>query len=193
MNQHQFTKALVRDLLERRHDRDWTIQGFGMLRTYFGDDLRLAVWDSHFRVPDVSLIHDHVWCFKSLIVAGALHNQRYIERPDPTPQNMTYQRMTIRPGEGTIPLTEEATTFLERSLREDYTEGDTYIQRAEEIHASYPADGTVTLVERHRTQGGDAARVFWPVGGYWVSAEPRKATRAEIDDICQRSLGAWFL
>ena len=53
-----FTRALIRNVLEDSN-REWTIQGFGFLRTYFGPAdkpkmYRLNLWDGRFAVPNVS-------------------------------------------------------------------------------------------------------------------------------------------
>src|SRR6185503_17239495 len=75
-------RRLVRDVLETPHDRIWTLQGFGMLRTYLGDDMnmRLHVWDARHAAPNVSSIHNHPWGFTSLILSGEMENVLYQTR-----------------------------------------------------------------------------------------------------------------
>jgi hypothetical protein len=56
---HSFLKAVVERVLRLPGDRAWTVQGFGMQRTYVGpvDDpkgFRLNVWDSRLTVSGVS-------------------------------------------------------------------------------------------------------------------------------------------
>src|ERR1039458_5729288 len=93
-----FLKPLVRHTLDDVNV--WTVQGFGFLRTYFGPPdapkrFRLNLWDSHFTVPDVSIIHDHPWHFTSIVIAGQLFNNRYIVEPD----GQTHHFTTIKTGE----------------------------------------------------------------------------------------------
>lgn len=61
-----------------------------------------------------------------------------------------------------------------------YGLGCFYEQRARDIHASYPEDGTVTIISRHFHENTEHARVFYPIGTEWVSAEPRPATYEEV-------------
>lgn len=46
---------MVQDVLEQPHRREWSLQGFGMLRTYLSFDMRLNIWNRQFRIPNVSL------------------------------------------------------------------------------------------------------------------------------------------
>lgn len=189
-----FLKPLVANVLQDEQRR-WTIQGFGFLRTYFGPDekpkrYRLNLWDHRFTVPDVSTIHDHPWDLKqSLIVAGRMQNQRYTLADwgaDPT-----HHFTTIRTGEGGG-LERDAVKLatLVPKLREIYDPGETYSQKADEIHETIFDDGTVTLNER--VGDTEHARVFWPYGTEWVDAIPREATRTEVADAVLASLRRWF-
>jgi hypothetical protein len=65
------------------------------------------------------------------------------------------------------------------SASEVYDAGDSYSQRADEIHETDALDGTVTIIRRHRT-GVDTARIFWPAGQEWGDALPRPATWDEL-------------
>jgi hypothetical protein len=75
---------------------------------------------------------------------------------------------------------------------ESYGEGATYTQRATEFHASFPLDGTVTIIEREFLDDTEHAHVFWPRDTEWVSAEPRKAYPREVTDICENALRTWW-
>lgn len=183
------TKRLVRHILENADKFEWSLQGFGMLRTYFGEDLRLHIWDSSFAVDEVSTIHDHPWDFVSTIVAGAIKNQRYTI--DPTGQEWQKQLIVCGPGghsEGTtepVPLLAQEPEF--------YVAGDNYFQSADELHESVPEDGTVTVIHRNFSRSDrDLATVCFPVGQEWVSAEPRPAHQREVATICGRALKLWF-
>jgi len=60
-----------------------------------------------------------------------------------------------------------------------------------EIHQTQHDEGTVTIMRKHPTWN-ESARVFWPAGTQWVSAEPRAATAAEVHDITSNALQRWF-
>jgi hypothetical protein len=75
---------------------------------------------------------------------------------------------------------------------ETYGEGETYDEKAEEVHMSSPEDGTVTIVTRHFKEDRDHAWVYWQTEE-WNSAEPRPATDVEVADICSTSLQRWFV
>lgn len=197
-----FTKPLVHKILSDWDAYDWTVQGFGFLRMYFGPRenkkrYRLNLWDSRFTVPHVSTIHDHPWHFNSIIVAGVFCNQRYrVERDRPIgggPSAATHHFTTIRTGEGggmeQSPI-ENALLIPEQP--ELYGPGDTYHQDANEVHETIFKDGTVTLNERTPLPDGDHARVFWPVGTDWVDAEPRPAELSEVKAAISSCLERWF-
>jgi len=174
---------------------EWTVQGFGFLRTYFGPPeapkrFRLNLWNSRFAVPNVSTIHDHPWHFKSVIVAGFFCNVRYR-----VCNGLTHHFTTIRTGEGggmeKSPIMNAA---LQAQRPELYSPGDMYFQEASEIHETLFVDGSVTLNERTPRADGDGehARVFWPYGSNWVDALPRAATRDEVAEAVSHSLKEWF-
>jgi hypothetical protein len=179
--------------------REWTAQGFGFLRTYFGPDetpkkFRLNLWDSRFGVKNVSTIHDHPWDFKSLIVAGKFFNQRYrmtwVSPPDVFPYP-SHSFATIKTGvDSGLEKSDTSNCVLERMALEPYLPGDTYGQIADEIHETIFKNGTVTLNER--VGDTEHARVFWPFGTDWVDAKPRPATRAEVTEAVSYSLREWF-
>lgn len=183
------TRSLAMSILMSPNDRDWTLQGFGMLRTYLPGDVRLHVWDSRYRVENVSLIHDHPWDFESLIVAGQITNTRY-QICGPA-YGQKFMCREIRPGEGLVPLTTDRPCVLSANPPEILAVGNRYRQRANEIHASEHVDGTVTIVQRRRV-GEDKARVFFHEQLGFVSAEPRKATVDEVYTICKQALEMHF-
>jgi hypothetical protein len=189
-----FIRAAVKTMLEHPEIfDDWTVQGFGMMRCYipgpvYNKQFRLNIWDGALTVPGVSIIHDHPWDFKSLIVNGEFENVRYVEdyyNGDP------HNCMTIVTGEVGGPVGLSGMANLRVSSHEHYKTGDTYQQEAKEVHASYPADGAVTLNERTRVGDGEHARVFWPVGTEWGDAIPRKATPVEIERTTRLALEKW--
>ena len=209
MNDFNATKLLVKSILERATNFEWSLQGFGMLRLYLSPEVRLHVWDDRYAVTYVSTMHDHPWDFWSRVIGGKLDNQRYelfsVILPSWTPpkgqedqyMHMMMQKIRCGVGGGLVKacMTEdEAQPVVLRKLHREgpWTAADYYHQKAEEIHVSTPARGTVTIVERHFKADTEHARVFWPRGQEWVSAEPRKATQEEIKAITHYSLERWF-
>lgn len=183
-------RALVMQTLTEPRRHEWTLQGFGMLRTYLPDGWRLHVWNDAYQVPGVTLLHDHPWHFESLVIVGCLMNQRYHEGDRMQPA--THMQRTIKPGIGLQVLEDDKPVVLQATgAAETYLEGEIYAQRADEIHSTRAMPGTVTLVRRTRV-GADVARSFYPANGQWVSGEPKVATADEVLAICGQSLKTWF-
>ena len=184
---HAFTKDVLLRATCNPTARDWSVQGFGMLRTYFGPNkrYRLNVWDSALAMPLCSIIHDHPWKFRSLILGGSFENVRYNVENRLRP---THEWQVIRTGPGGGPDGDRGEIALHPLWAEQYGPGDVYEQEPSEIHASYYVDGTVTINDRTYLPDGDHARVFWPVGSEWVDAMPRAATKREIQRTCDHAL-----
>jgi len=167
---------------------EWTLQGLGMLRTYFGQSLRLHVWDSRYSVG-ASEMHTHPWDMESFVVVGGITNIRYGPGLDEIP-NFWEQKIKCGAGGGLEGSPKKV------SLREFSPQlikpGETYKQEAWEIHTSHPHDGTVTLVQRTFKDDVDRAYVYWPLNQEWISAEPRSATPDEVAAILSWSLEEWF-
>jgi hypothetical protein len=171
-------RALIRPILEAPLYYEWTVQGFGMLRTYIDRDKvwRLNVWNKALAVPNVSTIHNHPWHFESWIIAGQFTNRRYLERASGTAYNVA----TIKTGEGGGMRSQPVAVNLRSMGDEMYQPGQRYAQRADEVHESFYTNGCVTLNKRLRVADGEHARVYWPAGTDWVDAEPRVATEDEV-------------
>lgn len=185
-------KPLVKAILEHPHDHEWTLQGFGMLRTYLAPEVRLHIWDDRYKVRNVSVIHDHPWDFDSYIVAGTVFQRRYSIHTVQGIWTEPYMMQTIACGVGGGPCGSPEEIYLSPAKLETYNEGESYTQKAAEIHNSLPMRGTVTIIERRFQEDTEHAHVFWPVGYEWVSAEPKAATKREINDITKLSLEIWF-
>jgi len=189
----EFIKPLVATIL-RDKTREWTVQGFGFLRTYFGPPetpkmYRLNLWNNKFTVPNVSTIHDHPWDFKSLIVAGEFANQRYDMEINSS--NPTHSFTIIKTGEGGgLSKSPIQVCQLYPQTPEIYKAGDNYAQTADEIHETKFQDGSITL--NKRVGDTEQARVFWNYGTDWVDAIPRKATPDEIKYAVTNALERWF-
>lgn len=184
-------KVLVKAILEHCESYTWSLQGMGLLRMHFGDGskYRLHVWDSRYRTPGVSMIHDHLqWNFESKIIAGHLKNQRYAETPLP---GTSYMKRTLKAGYGCEFVDEAQKTYLVALRPEWYNEGSVYFQKGNEIHETDAEDGTVTFLIKEQL-GNELARVFWKTGEEWGSAEPKPAERYQVRDITQNALKRWF-
>lgn len=174
------TESQINDILAHPLDHEWTLQGFGMLRMYLdpGQVERLHIWDTGMAVADVSTIHDHPWDFTSRIVRGSLVNERFVI--DDRTIGMAMSMAKIKTGEGGGLIGAPEPVRLVSRKQETYHAGDTYSQLAPEFHESLPAPGTVTVITRSFHADRDTATVCWREGD-WVSAEPRPATREEIE------------
>lgn len=180
-------RATARFLLQNAARFEWSLQGLGMFRLRIDESTRLHIWDLRFRTPGASPIHDHLqWSLRSVVLSGCIRNVRYVEDVDGPPFNC----VTLKAGYGCHFLGEPKQTRLWQGKEEVYAAGMQYIQRPEEIHETIPEDGTVTVVRQQRT-GTDGARVFWPAGEKWGSAEPRQATRVEVEEIVAHALKLW--
>ena len=203
---YQHLREFIRGVLRHHHFYKWTLQGFGMLRTFpFPDnqEVRLHVWSKAHQVPGVSTIHNHPWDFSSTVVSGELTNVLYgVARASKTLYDkltleqqggFSHERQDLRCGEGGgligVPTPVRLVEVGRATYTSDWTH--TYMQTAEAIHESRPQDGTVTLVARKFRENRDIARVFWPAGLAWISAEPREATPAEVEAIVENALEKW--
>lgn len=87
-------------ILENPLIHEWSLQGMGMLRLFLPNNSRLHIWDSRYRAPNVSMIHDHLqWGLTSSILAGSLVNRIYKEVEPP--EGQLYNHVLLKPGYGT--------------------------------------------------------------------------------------------
>jgi hypothetical protein len=178
-------RATTRFILTHAEELEWSLQGLGMLRLHMGNNTRMHVWDLRHAFPGASPIHDHLqWGLASTIVSGRMTNYRYFEDPAGDP----YDWVTLKAGYGCHFMGAVQRMRLRRGGGEIYLPGDSYSQRPNEIHWSVPDNGTVTVMRKEPTADGESARVFWPAGTEWGSAEPRRATLAEITAITSHAL-----
>jgi hypothetical protein len=186
-------RCLVKSVLMNPLSAQWTVQGFGMLRTYLPftpnpKRFRLNVWNADLAVLGVSTIHDHPWDFTSWIINGAFRNIRFTEdhfSGDP------FKFMTIKCGEDGCAMSDPSMVRLRAFPTEHYVAGDIYHQAANEVHTSDYDQGTVTLNDR--VGDTEHARVFWAdePKGYWVDAKPRPATGGEVIRTTNLALQGW--
>lgn len=178
-------------------DREWTLQGLGMLRTYLDEErvYRLHIWSPAHAVENVSGLHTHPWDFRSTVIVGSVNNVLFMRTPNASLDAegvLDMQQLRIKCGEGACSVSDPERVRLMRRPSIRWKEGESYFERAEEIHLSVPENGTVTIIERTFGQDVDHAYIFYPSGEQWVSAEPRKATPQEVRDICELALRKWF-
>ena len=199
------------NILTRPLEREWSVQGLGMMRTYLSERDRLHIWHSSLAVDGATQLHDHPWNFSSQIWFGGIKQIRYADNDGAsrdlymnnttTPhlvvnldaKSETYMKQKILCGEGGCTMGEAEEIELSEGTLEIYYAGQTYPQLSHEIHKTMPFDNTVTIINRELQplQPRDHAHVFIPKGAEFVSAEPRPATRAEILFITREVLHAY--
>jgi hypothetical protein len=182
-------KALVLYLLQLAVHRnlplaDITVQGFGLLRIRVSPDVRVHVWHSLLRYPNVSEIHDHEqWAFTSTIFSGLLMNTRFTV-VESAPGALACHGARIQTGMGGGLKDSLPDAWLLPCTPEAYVAGGTYRQEPNELHVTMALDGTVTAIEQER-KDTETARVYWPRGrdSRWGTAEPRAAEWPEIEQV----------
>jgi hypothetical protein len=200
------TRDDVHELLWREWKfLEWQVQGFGMLRTYLGGpgETRLQIWDQRLAAVGNSAIHDHPWDFTSKIIAGTMINQRY-RRPgldgffyggSTTSLARHYKERIITPGVAGGASEEIRDVFLMEGPIEVYSAGEQYSQTWDELHLSRYVQGTVTVIQRHRTRGEDKASSIWPADNDvpWSFYESRPAGITEVRTVIDSCLRMWWL
>lgn len=158
-------------ILEKPLDVEWSLQGFGMLRTYVSKSDRLHVWDSRFRARGVS---------------GVVANRRYVAGP-PNPEGAGHllSRLVCGPGGGLVGMPSPCHLLSNGGPPEVYPAGCRYRQNAAELQETNALDGTVTLVRREFLGA-------WLIATEWGTAEPRPASREEVLAIVGGAVRFWM-
>lgn len=164
------------------------VQGLGLLRLSIGDNLRLHIWDKALEYPGVSKMHTHSWDLTSYVVCGELRNQRFIE----VSRGIPHWRRRLRCGVGCEWVGPAEVVFLRSMPIETYRHGQTYTQKADEIHVTDAVPGTITLMNRQYDGPAGEANIYWPILEEWGTAEPREATQAEVAGTISKSLRLLF-
>lgn len=186
-------RAQIKEMLENHERYAWSLQGLGLLRLHIRDDLRLHIWNHEYAYPGASPIHDHLqWHLSSFVVAGHIENTRYVEVDARDPAGFLFNKRTIQAGYGCHFTDEEQRCYLKKLPAELYNPGDSYQQQNTEIHWTKAAPGTVTLMHKIPATDGKAARIFWPYGTEWGTAEPRVAMVREVEEILGQCLQEHF-
>lgn len=100
----------------------------------------------------------------------------------------THMMQSLITGEGGGLVGKPEAVYLTAYPTEVYRAGERYYQRNTEVHETEFDGGTVTVLQRNLGGAGEKARVFWPLGESWVSAEPRPATLQEVAFLTQKAL-----
>lgn len=189
MDNFGLVKELVKPIIDDPFvdDRQWSLQGLGMLRTYIGDSFRLHIWIDDFRYPGVSTIHTHPWDFDSLVISGHVRNTRYLEAE----YGEGFRRQKILCGEGGCLVSDPEGVVLVKCETENYYPGQKYTQETHEIHESDPANGTVTIIDRSVPSGSDPDHAYVYFRGDWVTTEPRPATEDEVMKAIEAASRMW--
>jgi hypothetical protein len=97
-------RAAVHMVMRLGTKLEWTVQGFGMMRTYLDEAkrYRLNIWDPDLRVAGCSIIHNHPWHLTSLICSGTMMNVRYLEDLENVAKN--FLGIRLKTGEGGGPV-----------------------------------------------------------------------------------------
>lgn len=194
------TKLFVGAILKAERN-GWSRQGLGMLRLYLDPErvYRLHVWDSCLRNPDVSPMHTHPWDLESTIIAGVYQQRRYkvprlVDLGRSDIRTATFNKVRIQCGEGACTKEEPTKVELQLCDVETVLEGQTYTQSKDEIHESFPLNGTVTLTRRTFHPDREHADIYWPGNGPWIDAKPEivPADSPTLKQVLERSLASWF-
>ena len=175
-------QALVRTILEHAADYAWTMQDIGLLalRLDTRREYRLHVWAPTYSVGEPP-IHDHPFDFASTVIVGEMTNIRYDREPlrhRVRPRAvLTIERETPRRTD-TVRLSGAATTLAA---------GDSYHQRAHELHASRQTPGTVTIIRMAFTEVPELA-VCSQTGMDWVSDRSHPASPEQVEQITATAL-----
>lgn len=175
---------LVRRMLDNPNQFQWSVQGLGMLRAYINERLRLHIWSPSDAVENVSVIHDHPWHFTSQILWGSVKNILY----SIVEGEATHHEVRIKCGAGSCVVSDKSDVKLMIHSNQLYEAGDIYSQKGYWLHESQPEDGTVTLIEREFLGDSEHAMVYFPRNTEWVSAEPRPATKEEVEKYVTQAL-----
>ena len=174
---------IVKNVMENPFNYEWELQGFGMLRTYIGENTRLQIWLKEFIVPNVTDVHTHPWDFTSYIYQGRITNYIFHESDTPRPyldRYEEYDRCLILTGENAF-VHERNKVFLKIQDKVVYNKGKFYSHKKSIPHRISFMDGTITILRKSNIQEDSLAYSYVKgVDNEWVSAAPRPATKEEI-------------
>ena len=201
------TDTVYSILSDDETQREWTVQGFGMMRTYLDPEKtwRLNVYHPDLMIPGVSVHHNHPWNFTSWILGGVLTNVRYTSKTEPAmfqhsgtegeaqfdfARIMTGIKSNVGDAGASSGVEAQGSCWLTPYSYDEYRAWQWYEMDHADIHETRYTPGCVTINRRVRVGSGEHADVFWPHGTPWVSAKPRLATQDEIRMVCSAGLEA---
>ena len=167
----------------------WYAVGLGLLNADIDDrgKIRVHIWDSSLKVPNVSTAHTHPWNFTSYIVDGTLTNYLYAESLSGNNRQRRREQVFTRNGIRTI---SEELVYLEPYGFTSYPAGSCYSQNHADIHSTGYTDGTVTIVEMgERIQ--DWAYEYFAAEGELKQGTLHRATPEEIRSVLGKILKRW--
>lgn len=191
--QHAAVEAMVSPILRRPHETDlsaWTIQGLGMLRYRINSNLRLHIWNSDIKSPNIenSSKHTHAWNFQSYVFSGQLQNTIYVKTQEGVVAER-YMEQEIECGaDGGCTMAKPMEVGLAQSRCNVYRAGGTYYERGDEIHETNWQDTTVTLIYREKKPGKDIAKIYIPVDHGHVAAPSLPVGLVDIRMYCDLAL-----
>ncbi len=191
--------SLLKLILENATKFEWSIQGLGMFRCYVDYNTRLHVWAEDWRDEAASDMHTHPWNFRSHILKGSAINywmgEDNLESPDSGQPLEIYNKRLLHCGENCHFINEAEKVGLFKSFSRKCIAGDTYSMSSSQIHVFEPQeDYTVSLVYRElpKDANPDNAYVYWKEGTEWGSAEPRPATKEEVEKMSKAVLEKYY-
>lgn len=179
-------KKYARKILETALERQWSVLGFGKMGTNVTQNCKLHVWDRLLLNPRIPAVHSHSFNLKSLVMAGNVRQIRMKEGDTGEEWNK------ISVSTAGKPTSERSKARLVEMPAEKFGEGQQYSQVADEVHLSFPDDGTVTLVEWEFCPFPRHMNVYWRGSGPWSDAKPRRATDEEVEKVAKNALDVWF-
>jgi hypothetical protein len=194
--QHAAVEALIVPILTRPDEtplNDCTIQGLGMLRYRLNSNLRLHIWHSDIKTPDIenSAKHTHAWDFNSYIFAGQLENTIYEKAmTGKWYDHPRYWEQQIECGADGCTMGDPTEVALYDASSGIFRAGDQYFEFGDQIHQTVWQDTTVTLIYREKKKSGkDIANIYIPVDNGYVAAPAIQASVEQRRKYCDLAMG----
>lgn len=183
-------RLLAARVIEQAHLYDWSVQGFGLIRTYLPGNKRLHIWSQRFKIQDATTLHSHPWNFTSHVLAGRMHE--IVAEKVTIEQASCLDSNVLKAKENKILCGEDAKVITSTdcflSTKVTYHQaGLSYSHKYSDIHASLPSFDCVTLIEREPLDDPDHAYSYTLNDDPWVSAEPRGIDHNEIEGSLNRA------
>lgn len=196
------TWLLTRYILEHASDHQWKRNSNCIVLNLVGTagiGVALSIFDSRYRHRDGEIIHSHHSDFKSRIVAGVMHQQRYVPADKETGVLCACRSFDV---DYKPILTAPLEDWFRELPEEHYFASEQYSILAPELHRTWPEDGTVTFrVTEYKSQRS-GVRVVWRPGELpqqavegaktEIKIAPDEVPSKMLSDIVANSLHRWF-